>query len=127
MVRVRLVAALVVVDAVAVVHEGVEGGVDGDGDGSDACHGLHHLGLILKSMLKEMSLFRQGRFSLIKQDTCGLYYQPRTIVNDDARIVNKFDASLTDDARVIIYDRHMFIVQAIGSYQVSSGQSDVFE
>ncbi len=29
-------------------------------------------------------------------------------------IVNKFGASLTDDARVVIYDRHMFIVQATG-------------
>jgi hypothetical protein len=36
------------------------------------------------------------------------------IVNDDARIVNKIDASLTDDARFVIYDRHMFIVQATG-------------
>ena len=34
------------------------------------------------------------------------------IVNDDARIVNKLDASLTDDSRVVIYDRHMFILQA---------------
>jgi hypothetical protein len=34
------------------------------------------------------------------------------IVNDDARIVNKLDASLTGDARVVIYDHHMFIVQA---------------
>ncbi len=31
------------------------------------------------------------------------------IVNDDSSIVNKFGASLTDDARVVIYDRHMFI------------------
>ncbi len=36
------------------------------------------------------------------------------IVNYDSSVVNKFGASLTDDARVIIYDRHMFIVQAIG-------------
>jgi hypothetical protein len=35
-----------------------------------------------------------------------------TIVNDNSRVVNKLEASLTDDARVIIYDRHMFIVQA---------------
>ncbi len=28
------------------------------------------------------------------------------------RIINKLDASLTDNTRVIIYDRHMFIVQA---------------
>ncbi len=35
-----------------------------------------------------------------------------TIINDDSRVVNKLEASLTDDDRVIIYDRHMFIVQA---------------
>jgi hypothetical protein len=34
------------------------------------------------------------------------------IVNDDSRVINKLEASLIDDARVIIYDRHMFIVQA---------------
>jgi hypothetical protein len=50
--------------------------------------------------------------------SCGLYYKPMSIVNDDARIINKIDASLTDDARVIIYDRHMFIVQATGLNQV---------
>ncbi len=37
-----------------------------------------------------------------------------TIVNDDSGVVNKLEASLTDDARVIIYDCHMFMVQAIG-------------
>ncbi len=37
------------------------------------------------------------------------------VVNDDSRIINKLEASLTDDARVVIYDRHMFIVQATGS------------
>ncbi len=37
-----------------------------------------------------------------------------TIVNDDSRFVNKLEASLTDDARVIIYDHQMFIVQATG-------------
>ncbi len=50
-----------------------------------------------------------------RQDkTCGLYYKPMTIVNDDSRIVNTLDASLTNDARVFIYDRHMFIVQDLG-------------
>ncbi len=34
------------------------------------------------------------------------------IVNDDSRVANKLEASLTDDDRVIIHDRHMFIVQA---------------
>jgi hypothetical protein len=33
------------------------------------------------------------------------------IVNDDSSIVNEFEASLTDDTTVIIYDRHMFTVQ----------------
>ncbi len=45
-------------------------------------------------------------------DNSGLYYKPMMIVNDYSRVINKFETSLTDDARVIIYDRHMFIVQA---------------
>jgi hypothetical protein len=35
-----------------------------------------------------------------------------TIVNDTSSAVNKLEALLTDGARVIIYDRHVFIVQA---------------
>ncbi len=34
------------------------------------------------------------------------------IVNEDSRVITKLETSLTDDARVIIYDRYMFIVQA---------------
>jgi hypothetical protein len=37
------------------------------------------------------------------------------IINDDSSIVNKLETSVTDDARVIIYDHHMFIVHATGS------------
>ncbi len=37
-----------------------------------------------------------------------------TIVNNASSIVNKLEALLTDDARVIIYDHHVFIVQATG-------------
>jgi hypothetical protein len=44
--------------------------------------------------------------------TNGLYYKPMMIANDDSRVVNKIEALLTDDARVVIYDHHMFIVQA---------------
>jgi hypothetical protein len=44
--------------------------------------------------------------------TYGLYYKHITITNDDASAVNKFEASLTDDTRVVIYDHHMFIVKA---------------
>ncbi len=37
-----------------------------------------------------------------------------TIANHDSTVINKLEASLTDDARVIIYDCQMFIVQATG-------------
>ncbi len=43
---------------------------------------------------------------------CGLNYKPMTIVNDDSRVVTKLQTSLTDDTRVVINDRHMFIEQA---------------
>jgi hypothetical protein len=43
---------------------------------------------------------------------CGLYNKDITIVNDDTNVVNKFESSLTDDTRVVIYDRHMFLVHA---------------
>jgi len=35
-----------------------------------------------------------------------------TIVNVDSRVITKLETLLTGDARVIIYDRHMFIAQA---------------
>jgi hypothetical protein len=35
-----------------------------------------------------------------------------TIVNDDSRVVNKLETLLTDNARVVIYDRHLLIVQS---------------
>ncbi len=41
-----------------------------------------------------------------------LYYKPMTIVIDDSRVVTTLKPSLTDDTTVVIYDRHMFIVQA---------------
>ncbi len=34
------------------------------------------------------------------------------IINDNSSIVNKFETSLTDAARVFICDHHVFIVQA---------------
>ncbi len=36
------------------------------------------------------------------------------IVNYDSSIVNKFGVSFTDDARVVIYDHNMLIIQATG-------------
>jgi hypothetical protein len=44
----------------------------------------------------------------------GLYYKHFKIINDNSSIIIKFEASLTDNARIVIYDRHMFIVQATG-------------
>jgi hypothetical protein len=51
---------------------------------------------------------------LLLRDISGLYYKPMMIVNDNSRVVNKLEASLTEGDRVVIYDRHMFIVQATG-------------
>jgi hypothetical protein len=40
------------------------------------------------------------------------------IVNDGSSIINKLEASLLDDARVIIYDPNMFIVKTTDNSQV---------
>jgi hypothetical protein len=42
----------------------------------------------------------------------GLYFKHTTIVNDDSSIINKLEDLLNDNARGIIYDRRMFIIQA---------------
>ncbi len=55
-------------------------------------------------------------------DISGIYYKHIIIINDDTNIVNKFEASLTDDTRVVIYDRHMFIVQATEAYPIVEHQ-----
>jgi len=47
-------------------------------------------------------------------DSYGLYYKHMTIVNDDSSIVNEWSSKLIDNARVIIYYRNMFIIQATG-------------
>jgi hypothetical protein len=49
---------------------------------------------------------------------CGLYYKHRTIVNDDSSIVSEQSFLLIDDARGVIYDRHMFIIQATGLFLI---------
>ncbi len=36
------------------------------------------------------------------------------IVNFNYSVVNELEASLTDDAKVVIYDCHMFVVQGTG-------------
>ncbi len=44
----------------------------------------------------------------------GLYYKHMMIVNDDSSIISKWSCKLIDNARVVIYDSHMFIIQATG-------------
>ncbi len=36
-----------------------------------------------------------------------------TIINYASSVINKLEASLTDNSRDVIYNRHVFIVQAI--------------
>ncbi len=55
-----------------------------------------------------------------QQQTSGLYYKHITIKNGDCSVVNEFEASVTDDVSVIIYDCHMFIVQATDLIWTSS-------
>ncbi len=65
-----------------------------------------------------MSFKYKNRFHLLqhKVQKCELYYKQITIINYDSSIINKFAASLTDDARVVIDDHYMFIEQATGSH-----------
>jgi hypothetical protein len=75
-------------------------------------------------MMKK-SLLAKGRKvvlgSSVKKliDTSGHYYKHITIVNDDSNIISQVTLQtvtpLTDDARVIIYNQNMFIIQATGS------------
>jgi hypothetical protein len=47
-------------------------------------------------------------------ESSGQYYKQVTIVNDASSGINKLKASLNDAARGVIYEHHMFIVQATG-------------
>ncbi len=44
----------------------------------------------------------------------GLYYKHVKIINDNSSVFIKWSFKLIDDARSVIYDCHMFIVQATG-------------
>ncbi len=56
------------------------------------------------------------KFDSLDSVISGLYYKPIMIVNDNSGIVKKLETSLIDDARVVIYDCHMFIVQATSHF-----------
>jgi hypothetical protein len=57
---------------------------------------------------------------------CGLYYKHMTIVNNDSSVVNKLEDLLTDDARGVIYDRHMLIIHTTDLVFWSLMQNDIF-
>jgi hypothetical protein len=67
-------------------------------------------------MTKHSSLFHRRIFvkKCYNIGPGGLYYKHTTIINYASSIVNKLEALLTDNARVVIYDCHVFIVQATG-------------
>ncbi len=46
-----------------------------------------------------------------------------TIVNYASSVVNKLEALLNDNARVVIYNRHVFIEQATGLKFITHGQT----
>jgi len=58
------------------------------------------------------SFSQLGTLSITSRKTNGLYYKHLTIINDDPSIVNKWSFKLIYDARVIIYDRNRFKIQA---------------
>ncbi len=60
------------------------------------------------------------------QHSSGLYCKPMTILNEDSRVVTKLEASLTDNARVVIYNHHMFIVQATACFLEVSDDEKCF-
>ncbi len=43
-----------------------------------------------------------------------MHYKHNTILNDDCSVISKWHSSLFDDARVVIYDRNVFKIQATG-------------
>jgi hypothetical protein len=64
------------------------------------------------SLKLHLLMMLESSFTIV---TClyysGLYYKPITIINDDSRVITKLEILLTDDARVLIYNCHMFILQ----------------
>ena len=70
--------------------------------------------MLILSCLSSQRIYYTHRENKQALPTCGLYYKPMMIINDYSRVINKLEVSLTDDASVVIYDHHMFIVQATG-------------
>jgi hypothetical protein len=43
-----------------------------------------------------------------------MHYKYITILDDNCSVISKWHSSVIDDARVVIYDHNMFIIQATG-------------
>ncbi len=67
----------------------------------------------LRAVLTTLRCVRNSGIGLISS---GLYNKHITIVNYYSIVIIKSGASLTDDARVVIYNRHMFTVQPTGVF-----------
>jgi hypothetical protein len=84
-----------------------------------ACPANIKLGWKLMAVTNTLVYFDMATITAVKRSyisaTCGLYYKHIMIVNYDSNVINKLGASLSDDARVLICNRHTFIVQATGN------------
>ena len=65
----------------------------------------------LSSLIQHLQLRLGGEHLKYASIYC-LYYKHMMIVNDAFSVVSKWSSKLIDDARVVIYDRNMFIIQA---------------
>ncbi len=76
---------------------------------------LHLLMMLELSFMIVICLRYRSQLSCAPHRPVACLNTPLMIVNDDSRVINKLETSLTDAARVVIYDHQMFIVQATGS------------
>jgi hypothetical protein len=80
--------------------------------------GLTHKHWTKLERLAKDKLITKIRKKFYSTGPSGLYYKHTTIVNYASGIVNKLEALLTYDARVVIYDRHVFRVQATVQHSI---------
>ncbi len=73
----------------------------------DLCPPEKSLGMEPKQLFKYQHL-------LLLRNICGLYYKHVMLVNDASSGIIKWIFKLIDAARGVIYDHHVFIIQATG-------------
>ncbi len=62
-----------------------------------------------------MSVIHKMLVVIYSSESSGLYYKHMVIVYDNSSIVSKWSSKLTDNARIVIYNRNMFVIQATGA------------